>query len=79
MATCPPEALIAQNPCLLELSDTGMRTVWFGAIKNWALVGTPGLDTSLPTLLAANPCLLELSDAGMRTVIYGQLCHISGG
>lgn len=79
MATCPAEALIAQNPCLLELSGAEMRTVWFGAIQQWALAGNPALDTSIQTLLSANPCLLELSQAELRTVIAGQLCVISGG
>lgn len=77
MATCPPDALIASNPCLLELSQQGIRTVQFGAIKNWALVGSPTLDTGLNALLAANPCLLELSKQQIRTVIFSQLCNIA--
>lgn len=79
MATCPADALIAANPCLLQLSEQGIRTVQFGAIQNWALLQNPGMDTSLQTLLSNNPCLLELSDQAIRTVIFAQLCHISGG
>lgn len=79
MATCPPEALIAQNPCLLELSEAALRTVQYGAAKSWALSGNPALDTGLNGSMARANCLMQLNDSALRAVIFATLCNISGG
>jgi len=79
MASCPPEALIATSPCLLELSETALRTVQYGAIKSWALSGNPALDTGLNGSMTRAACLMELSDNALRGVIFSTLCNIASG
>jgi len=76
MATC---STTLGNPCLLELSDSALRTVTYGAVLNWAIKAGVSVPLDINSSLARASCLMELSDAELRNVIYSSLCNYAGG
>jgi hypothetical protein len=74
---CDPNTLLGQATCFQCLSPAQMRLAQIALLRRWALVVSPGTDTSPSALLAAGEPYSGLSPAQARMTIIALLCHIS--